>query len=87
MRGVLMNQPIGEGKQRLPREELVGMLVSVDPPDHTVLRRIVNRGFTPRRMQGWHEHIDRIATTFVGAGAGVSRSTWSPGSPRRCRCG
>ena len=69
MRGVLMNQPTGTGKERLPREELVGMLVSVDPPDHTVLRRIVNRGFTPRRMLGWHEHIDQIATTFVGAGA------------------
>ena len=73
MRGVLMDQPIGTGKQRLPREELVGMLVSVDPPDHTVLRRIVNRGFTPRRMQGWHEHIESIATTFLGRG--------EPGAP------
>ena len=67
MRGVLMNQPTGSGKERLPREDHMGTLVAVDPPDHTVLRRIVNRGFTPRRMQAWHEHIERIATTCLGA--------------------
>ena len=67
MRGVLMGQPIGSGKTRLAREDFMGMLVSVDPPDHTALRRIVNRSFTPRRMQDWHEHIDRIAREFLGA--------------------
>ncbi|HJR25713.1 MAG TPA: cytochrome P450 [Acidimicrobiales bacterium] len=67
MRGVLLNQPMGTGKERLPREEHMGTIVAVDPPDHTALRRIVNRGFTPRRMQSWYEHIDGIATACLGA--------------------
>jgi cytochrome P450 len=33
------------------------------------LRRIVNRSFTPRRMQDWQEHIDQVAREFVGAAA------------------
>ncbi len=67
MRGVLMSQPIGSGKTRLPREDFMGMIVSVDPPDHTTLRRVVNRSFTPRRMQEWHAHIDRITREFLAA--------------------
>ena len=65
MRGVLMGQPTGHGEDRLPREEAQGMLVSVDPPEHSALRRIVNRGFTPRRMQGWVEHMDRTVLELL----------------------
>lgn len=65
MRGVLMGQPTGHGEERLPREEAQGMLVSVDPPEHSALRRIVNRGFTPRRMQGWVEHMDRTVVELL----------------------
>jgi cytochrome P450 len=65
MRGVLMGQPTGHGTERLPREEAQGMLVSVDPPEHSELRRIVNRGFTPRRMQGWVEHMDRTVVELL----------------------
>ena len=73
MRGVLMDQPTGHGEERLPREEAQGMLVSVDPPEHSALRRIVNRGFTPRRMQGWVEHMDRTVVELL------ERAT--PGAP------
>ena len=65
MRGVLMGQPTGHGEERLPREEAQGMLVSVDPPEHSALRRIVNRGFTPRRMQAWVEHMDRTVVELL----------------------
>src|SRR3546814_301767 len=51
MRGVLLGQDTGKGEQRLPREAATGNLVSIDPPGHSELRRIVSRGFTPRTMQ------------------------------------
>jgi cytochrome P450 len=65
MRGVLLGQPTGTGEQRLPRDEAQGMLVSVDPPDHSDLRRIVNRGFTPRRMEAWREHMDGVVQELL----------------------
>lgn len=67
MRGVLLGFPTGSGTQRLPRADAVGMLVSVDPPDHTALRRIVNRGFTPRRMAQWHDYIDATVRGLLDA--------------------
>jgi cytochrome P450 len=66
MRGVLMGQPTGSGHDRVPREEAMGNLVSLDPPEHSELRRIVNRGFTPRRMQEWTAHIDSTVQELLG---------------------
>lgn len=71
MRGVLLGFPTGVGPNRLPRADAVGMLVSVDPPDHSELRRIVNRGFTPRRMSDWHDYIEiAVAELLAAAPAG-----------------
>jgi len=67
MRGVLMGAPTGTGEQRLPRSEASGMLVAVDPPDHIELRRIVSRGFTPKKMTGWHDHIDQTVQALLDA--------------------
>jgi len=36
-------------------------LVASDPPVHGELRSIVNRGFTPRRIQAWEPRIREIA--------------------------
>ena len=69
-----MGQPTGTARSALPREEAQGMLVSVDPPDHSALRRIVNRGFTPRRMQGWARAHGRHR-----------RRAARPADPRRAR--
>lgn len=69
MRGVLLGQPTGVGEQHLPREEAMGNLVSIDPPGHTELRRIVNRGFTPRTINGWRARIDELVAGML-AGAG-----------------
>lgn len=66
MRGVLLGQPTGTGTERLPRAEATGNLVSIDPPGHTELRRIVNRGFTPRTINGWRPRIDELVSEFLG---------------------
>jgi cytochrome P450 len=60
MRGVLMGQPTGKGTERLPRAEATGNLVAIDPPAHTELRSIVNRGFTPRRIADWQARIEEL---------------------------
>ena len=67
MRGVLLGYPTGSGEQRLPRADAIGNLVSVDPPDHSDLRRIVNRGFTPKRMAAWHDRIEETVQLLLSA--------------------
>jgi cytochrome P450 len=37
------------------------MMIAVDPPDHTRLRRLVNRGFTPRRIGLLEPRLREIA--------------------------
>lgn len=69
MRGVLVGQPTGKGEERLPRDTAGGSLVSVDPPAHTELRRVVNRGFTPRRIASWDDRIAEMVDELMSAGA------------------
>jgi cytochrome P450 len=40
-------------------------LIASDPPGHGQLRAIVNRGFTPRRIQDWEPRIREIAAERV----------------------
>ncbi|MCU1370421.1 MAG: hypothetical protein JWO77_1615 [Ilumatobacteraceae bacterium] len=40
-----------------PAERQGHMLVSMDPPDHTRLRRLITAGFTPRMIQRLEEHV------------------------------
>lgn len=46
------------------------LLISLDPPDHTKMRLLVNRGFTPRRVQDLtgkiQATIDRLLDAQVG---------------------
>lgn len=35
-------------------------LISIDPPRHEELRSIVNRGFTPRRVEAWRARVQQI---------------------------
>jgi cytochrome P450 len=42
-----------------------GMLIAVDPPDHTRLRRLVNRGFTPRRIALLEPRLREIARECI----------------------
>jgi cytochrome P450 len=70
MRGVLLGQPTGVGERRLAREAATGNLVSIDPPGHTELRRIVNRGFTRRTIDRWRPRIDDLVTELLAGADG-----------------
>lgn len=44
----------------------VPMLVAIDPPEHTRLRRLVSRHFTPRAVEaGWRDRIAAIADDLL----------------------
>jgi len=40
-------------------------LISTDPPDHEVLRKIVSRGFTPRRIASYEQRVRAVVDTCV----------------------
>jgi cytochrome P450 len=41
------------------------MLLTTDPPDHTVLRRVVSRAFTPRRIADLEPTIRTLSTRYI----------------------
>ena len=43
------------------RKKLKPSMLALDPPDHTRLRRLVNRAFTPRSVAKMEDHIRDIA--------------------------
>src|SRR5512143_2787239 len=43
------------------------MMVTTDPPAHTALRRLINRGFTPRRVTELEPEIRGVVTTAIDA--------------------
>lgn len=44
---------------------LVPLLGQVDPPDHTRLRAVVNRAFTPRRVEALRPRIQQVAGVLI----------------------
>jgi cytochrome P450 len=44
-----------------------GNLVTCDPPDHSRLRAIVNRAFTPRRVEGWRPMVAAATDAAIAA--------------------
>ena len=50
----------------LPRVEEPSMLF-LDPPDHTRLRALVNKAFTPRTVAALEPHIRELTTTLLDA--------------------
>jgi cytochrome P450 len=51
----------------LPAEfnEYFGSMISMDDPRHARLRRIVSRGFTPKRIKKFEEDVQRTAAVIV----------------------
>ena len=45
--------------------EFYGSMISMDDPRHARLRRIVSRGFTPKRLAGLTAEVERTARTIV----------------------
>ncbi|PYC82734.1 cytochrome P450 [Streptomyces tateyamensis] len=65
-----------KGKTGIPGERsanLMTHLLNIDPPDHTRLRRLVSKAFTPGRVAGFEPQVqslaDRLLSEFSGAGA------------------
>ncbi|MGA6170788.1 cytochrome P450 family protein [Streptomyces sp. NPDC012600] len=64
-----------KGKTGIPGErkaELMTHLLNIDPPDHTRLRRLVSKAFTPRRVAEFaprvQELTDRLIDGFIEEG-------------------
>jgi cytochrome P450 len=64
-----------KGKTGIPGERsanLMTHLLNIDPPDHTRLRRLVSRAFTPRTVAAFaprvQELTDRLIDNFAGKG-------------------
>jgi len=41
------------------------MMLNMDPPEHTKLRKIVNKGFTPKMIRGLRDHLAEEAERIV----------------------
>ena len=48
-------------------------LLDIDPPDHTRLRALVSRAFTPRSVRSWHDRVQAIADRLLDAVADEDR--------------
>ena len=48
-------------------------LLDIDPPDHTRLRALVSRAFTPRSVKSWHGRVQAIADRLLDAVADQDR--------------
>jgi cytochrome P450 len=58
------------GRTGIPGEHRSGIaahLLNLDPPDHTRLRRLVSKAFTPRRIADFEPSIRRIADELLDA--------------------
>lgn len=54
-----------------PDMEVARLLIDLDPPEHTRLRNLVNRGFTPRAVKSLDGHFREITSRIVGEQVGV----------------
>ncbi|MER5452398.1 cytochrome P450 [Streptomyces sp. NPDC002764] len=57
-----------KGKTGIPGErkaELMTHLLNIDPPDHTRLRRLVSKAFTPRRVAEFAPRVQQLTDQFI----------------------
>ncbi|MFD7922316.1 cytochrome P450 [Streptomyces sp. NPDC059740] len=58
----------GKGKIGIPGERsanLMTHLLNIDPPDHTRLRRLVSKAFTPRRVAEFAPRVERLTDDLI----------------------
>ena len=71
---------------RHPAEDRPGMsFLSMNPPDHTRLRRLALPAFTPRAVARYTARMERTAGELLDAATAAGRFDLVPASPRRCR--
>ncbi|MQA15782.1 MAG: cytochrome P450, partial [Pseudonocardiaceae bacterium] len=65
--GVFRSAQGTTGLADMPEEflEFFGSMINMDDPRHARLRRIVSRGFTPRRIAALHGDVEHAATAIV----------------------
>jgi cytochrome P450 PksS len=65
----------GKGAQhsRSLLEPLTSHMLSTDPPDHTRLRALVSRAFTPRRIESLRSRVHAIASELLDKGLAQRR--------------
>jgi cholest-4-en-3-one 26-monooxygenase len=54
-----------------PDLEMARLMIDHDPPDHTRLRNLVNRGFTPRAVKSLDGHFREVTARIVADQVGI----------------
>jgi cytochrome P450 len=64
-RGIVMFEPRDPDEAMLASSGNGKMLITMDPPRHVKLRRLVNKGFTPRAVAAMEPHIREITNQLL----------------------
>ena len=56
-----------------------GQMIFLDPPDHTRLRSLVSRAFTPRRIGALEDRVRELCRDFLDAAGAVGALRLRPG--------
>jgi cytochrome P450 len=66
MREVMAGNRVGDTEAREFAPDLSQHMLSMDPPDHTRLRRLVTKAFTARRIEQMRPRIEEITAELLG---------------------
>ena len=60
------------GMVRTGQKAPAKMIISIDPPEHRVMRSLVNKVFTPRAISAWHDMVSDTVDRFLAAASAGS---------------